>query len=425
MRLPRFLTLPFLATVALLAIAYALDAPFLANPDALGVLGIGMAAAAPGAVMAPPWGRIRKDLSSFEAIPAATGRASCEIAREARTLYSIVLQLGGTTFNETYIDEVRLRLGSKTIWVATGAHLRKMNAFKGYYDGNRYLLWIDFTRRDSRNIGGAFLGGIDLSQLPDSLGVLKLEVKITGASSPTLEAKGFWGLPQDNNIIQKLLQMTWSTSGTGRRVIPMAFKGARVRALYMMYDGTDWAASATATAWSINAANTGTCGAVTVSAGAKIGTHKLVMIEPGSNVGTFVHEDPDGIVVGRGVVASAYSGGGLAFTVADGSQDFISGEGFDITVSENVNGNLSRVEIVKNGETVYDMTCTQARNLQKHFGFEPQQKMFVVDFEADGWPDGTLPTDDVRTLEVAAHLTAADNLTIYAEVLDTPENLSN
>ena len=41
-----------------------------------------------------------------------------------------------------------------------------------------------------------------------------------------------------------------------------------------------------------------------------------------------------GAVIGPvGTVAVAYSFGGLAFTLADGSQDFIVGEGFDITVT--------------------------------------------------------------------------------------------
>lgn len=77
----------------------------------------------------------------------------------------------------------------------------------------------------------------------------------------------------------------------------------------------------------------GTCGAVTVSAGAKAGAYQLVIIEPGANVGTFQLEDPDGIVIGTGAVAAAYSGGGLAFTLADGSTDFIAGDRFVITVA--------------------------------------------------------------------------------------------
>lgn len=93
------------------------------------------------------------------------------------------------------------------------------------------------------------------------------------------------------------------------------------------------ASAAAATAWATNT-GTGTMGAITVSTGVKVGTYKLAIIEPGSNVGTFLVTDPDGLIVGRGVVASAFSAGGLAFTLADGTaQDFISGDGFDIVIA--------------------------------------------------------------------------------------------
>jgi hypothetical protein len=59
----------------------------------------------------------------------------------------------------------------------------------------------------------------------------------------------------------------------------------------------------------------------------------LVVIEPAANAGRFSVEDPDGITVGTGAVASAFSGGGLGFTLADGASDFVAGDGFTITVA--------------------------------------------------------------------------------------------
>jgi hypothetical protein len=94
------------------------------------------------------------------------------------------------------------------------------------------------------------------------------------------------------------------------------------------------AAGAVATAFAGNTGD-GAMGAITLSAGAMAGTYKLVIAEPGTNVGTFVVEDPDGKIVGRGVVASAFSAGGLAFTLADGSADFVAGDGFNIVVGAN------------------------------------------------------------------------------------------
>lgn len=77
----------------------------------------------------------------------------------------------------------------------------------------------------------------------------------------------------------------------------------------------------------------GAMGAITVGAGAKPGVYKLSVIEPAANAGKFQVEDPDGIVIGTGTVAVAFSAGGIGFTLADGATDFIAGDGFDITVA--------------------------------------------------------------------------------------------
>lgn len=92
------------------------------------------------------------------------------------------------------------------------------------------------------------------------------------------------------------------------------------------------ATSAAVAAFAGNTGN-GAMGAVTVSSGIKAGVYHLVIAEPGSNVGTFLVFDPDGVLVAPGVVASAFSAGGLAFTLADGSTDFVAGDGFTITIA--------------------------------------------------------------------------------------------
>lgn len=84
-----------------------------------------------------------------------------------------------------------------------------------------------------------------------------------------------------------------------------------------------------------DAGNTGNgvLGAQTVGSGSKAGVYRLTIIEPGADTGEFIVEDPDGINIGRGTVASAFSAGGMAFTLADGSTDFVAGDAFDITVA--------------------------------------------------------------------------------------------
>ena len=93
--------------------------------------------------------------------------------------------------------------------------------------------------------------------------------------------------------------------------------------------------SVTGTAVAIaDAGNTGdgVMGAITVSAGAKKGKYRLLFKSAAVDLGDFEIEDPDGLNVGRGTVASAFALGGLAFTLADGAADYIVGDGFDIDV---------------------------------------------------------------------------------------------
>ncbi len=83
-----------------------------------------------------------------------------------------------------------------------------------------------------------------------------------------------------------------------------------------------------------NAGNTGTgtMGTVTVTAGTANGIYNLRITGEAANAGNFVVEGPDGKIVGTGKVATAFSKGGLAFTLADAT-DFVVGDGFTITVA--------------------------------------------------------------------------------------------
>jgi hypothetical protein len=407
-----------------LALGLLFGGPAFASPPGLLELALApMAGQFLGTDDQQPMRRTRRDLPAFENV-VATGITACEIPRLQKTLFGAALYMSGTTFNESHITDVRLRLGgSRTLWVATGADLRKINKYRKFYDGNRQFLYMDFSQANSKSFGGQFVGGLDMSTFP--AGKLKIEVTILSATAPALVAKGHWGPSGSGSVMQKLLQINFSTSGTGRKVLPInpdTLKGARLRRLYAIYAGTSWEqGTATSAAWTGNT-GTGAMGTVTSTVGAQAGVHKIMIIEPGANVGTFTHQTPDGILNSKaGVVASAYASGGLSFTLAD-SVDFIAGDGFDLTVGENTNGNIARLEVIKNGEAVWDMYCNEARNMQKQNGFVPQSLMYVVDFEVDGWPDGSLKTADAKELEIAATFTAADSAKIYAELLDDPNN---
>lgn len=77
----------------------------------------------------------------------------------------------------------------------------------------------------------------------------------------------------------------------------------------------------------------GTIGTVTVGAAAKPGVYAVTCIEPATNAGKFLVNDPEGQVLGVATVAVAFSAGGIGFTIADGATDFVSGDSFTITVA--------------------------------------------------------------------------------------------
>lgn len=101
--------------------------------------------------------------------------------------------------------------------------------------------------------------------------------------------------------------------------------------------GGTFAATAVGAAVAGNTGNGTITASPTITAGAKAGVYTVTMLEPATNAGEFVVEDPDGISIGNGTVAVAFSAGGVAFTVADGSTDFAAGDQFTVTVTMTAN----------------------------------------------------------------------------------------
>ncbi len=359
-------------------------------------------------------------------LPVTAGSKSIlKIPRYALTLSRVQLRLGGTTLTKALLDRVVVRLGSHIIWDTTGSEMDKINKYKGLYD-DAFHLTLDFNERDASDIVGKEIGGVDMSKLSDDVYV---DVDInSSASAPTLNALLTLTPPQGDDkdqLIKKFIKQTSPTLSAGRGDINFDPMGALMQRAYLFYTGTDWCgSSATSAAWSGNTGN-GAMGAITVSAAAKVGVHKFVCIEPGANVGTFAHEDPDGIVVSsRMIVASAYSAGGLAFTLADGATDFIVGDGFDITVSAATNGNLSDLLVRKNGVAIWEeVSCVDTRFIQREYNKRPQSKCYVYDPIVDNNQSGAVVTADAQSFQMRPNLTASDTVTAIIELLDKPYNL--
>lgn len=78
---------------------------------------------------------------------------------------------------------------------------------------------------------------------------------------------------------------------------------------------------------------TGTIGAVTLSQGAISGVYTLVCFAVVANLGKFILQGPTGIELGVVTTNSAFTGGGVAFTITDGGTHFVVGDTLSITVA--------------------------------------------------------------------------------------------
>jgi hypothetical protein len=83
-----------------------------------------------------------------------------------------------------------------------------------------------------------------------------------------------------------------------------------------------------------NAGNGALGGVALAAAGVpQVGKYRVICVEAAANGGRFVVEDPLGIVIGQYVVAAAAFNNQIAFTIADGGNDFAAGDAFEITIA--------------------------------------------------------------------------------------------
>lgn len=151
-----------------------------------------------------------------------------------------------------------------------------------------------------------------------------------------------------SNVVKMEL---WAELGYTREVLT-AYEGSAKTYVPGSVLGQVVTADAEATAFAWNAVGTGAISAVTVGAGAKVGTYRVTIVDADAGKGNFSVVDPDGVVVGYGSVTVAFSGGGLGFTIADGNPDFAVGEGFNIVVNPGSGKYKLAVETAADGSKV-------------------------------------------------------------------------
>lgn len=125
-------------------------------------------------------------LQAFQNV-VASGVAVCDLGPTlfGSTLEAIHLKLGGT-FTVANITSIQLKANGKIIWDTTGSALSTINAYKGN-PNTTGMLTLDFMDPKARTVNGFQAGALDLSK-DSGITQLRLEVTISGATSPTLDA---------------------------------------------------------------------------------------------------------------------------------------------------------------------------------------------------------------------------------------------
>ena len=116
----------------------------------------------------------------------ATGKATTKYRPEGpSSLFGFLLKLGGTTFAKTHMSSIKIKAASKELVPGiTGSRLVDLVEYEGMIDDSAYvpILFGDPTARTAR---GQHIGNFDHTVYP---GDITIEVDISGATAPTLEA---------------------------------------------------------------------------------------------------------------------------------------------------------------------------------------------------------------------------------------------
>jgi len=190
------------------------------------------------------------------------------------------------------------------------------------------------------NTGNGVFGAVTLVTVPTQIGVYTLT--FTAATTFNVVAPNGASATGSTGVAFSALGIGFTiTAGGTAFVAGDTFAITTVAALGKP--------TATAAAGGSNTGN-GTSSAVTTTGYApKLGVYDVSFVEPATNLGTFLVTDPAGQEVGHGVVGTAFNGGGLSFTIADGSTDFVSGDQFSVTVSAGAGKWLTSVATAVDG----------------------------------------------------------------------------
>lgn len=188
-------------------------------------------------------------LDPFPNVP-ATGTAKLVTNQlVGMSVHAIVFEQGGTTFNKTHISTVRIGQGTKSYFPydLSGSQLQDLNDYDGLSATTNYLgAW--FGDPTARTIRGQHLGDLDCSIYRDPL---EIEVKIAGATAPTLQCYAVVGVPkmamglgytideasQVRALIRTVVQTTAAVVRKSEGIGLGSNAGASIRRIALFHDG--------------------------------------------------------------------------------------------------------------------------------------------------------------------------------------------
>lgn len=144
------------------------------------------------------------------------------------TYHGIVWTMGGTTFDLSYIDQIRVKGNGREIFRDTGAHLDVHNKFEGRAAAAATQFYLDFERYGldtavgpsaaellrGREITAIGTGRAPTNDSPIELSTLQIELDInSSAVAPTLTAKAVQSGSRPLGLLKKRRRFIYTPGG--------------------------------------------------------------------------------------------------------------------------------------------------------------------------------------------------------------------
>ncbi len=174
----------------------------------------------------------------------ASGTATNQVT-PGRTIETMRLELGGTTFTKAMIADLKIKANGKVIVEGAGADLDKINAYRGT-PANAAFLDLFFADYSMNNELDRMVGAFDTSA---GINSITSEVTIAGATAPSLTPILIESAQQKDHsgaaapyapLIAKILQYPFSQATGGRLPVNVPFgpqSGSIIKRLHVFHGG--------------------------------------------------------------------------------------------------------------------------------------------------------------------------------------------